>query len=117
MIADDRGLGALVIALRDTVLPWALDYHRRAAAVLGERGVFLPDGSDSLDAAWAEAEAALPKGWVVAGLNLDLWALSRGEQVWVAAAGHPLDSSTFAEAPTPAAALRALAAKLREVPR
>ena len=64
---------------------------------------------DSLDAAWAEAEAALPEGW-----RLCLHG-SFGSVAFKAVA----DSQEWAaviEAPalTPAAALRALAAKLRE---
>ena len=71
----------------------------------------IPDG-DSLDAAWSEAEAALPEGWrlrVETGDSLDpkpYWAL----------ASLQFDKEGVVETggSTPAAALRALAAKLRE---
>jgi hypothetical protein len=77
------------------------------------------DHQPSLDAAWAEAEAVLPEGWEIIEL--------RNGAVWHAAAfgiipvpdmpglitGERLED----DGPTPAAALRALAAKLREVGR
>lgn len=63
-----------------------------------------------LDAAWAEAEAALPEGWRVTRLD---YLRLRGE--WTAMAEHQRDAgSVSAEGPTPAAALLALAEKLRE---
>jgi hypothetical protein len=78
---------------------------------------------DSLDAAWAEAEAALPEGWAIDGVM-------RGDPgPWVASStasvisAHIADDWRWAEShhdgygPTPAAALRDLAAKLREVGR
>ena len=71
----------------------------------------------TLDAAWAEAEAALPEGWalrIMACMHdgaIGPWKVSAGE-----------DLSRYADVPVyvegdPAAALRALAAKLREVGR
>ena len=67
----------------------------------------------SLDAAWAEAEAALPEGYT---LTLTF---QRLRTVWAEARRGVLDDyQQFGEeADTPAAALRALAAKLREVGR
>ena len=69
---------------------------------------------DSLDAAWAEAAAALPEG---------LWSIEVVKTVG-ALSGPYMAGTTFgppargyAYADTPAAALRALTAKLREVPR
>ncbi len=69
--------------------------------------------TDSLDAAWAEVEEALPKGWA---MNV-LWGTVTKER-WGAAAG-PFPSSLgdhhqFGGGSTPAAALHALAAHLRE---
>lgn len=71
------------------------------------------DFPDSLDEAWADAEAALPEGW---------WftALSRGHDGYVAKAhdgtviNHRVWTIEKGFGPTPAAALRALAVKLRE---
>lgn len=65
---------------------------------------------DSLDAAWAEAEAALPPigedewGFAVSPVTME------GQRVYRAVAWN-VDR---VDGPTPAAALRALAAKLRE---
>jgi len=75
--------------------------------------------ADSLDAAWAEAEAALPDGWAI--LGLDHTAMM--DQRWRAEAQSRIGPvvawnrvrTVSAEGLTPAAALRALAAKLREV--
>jgi hypothetical protein len=82
---------------------------------------------DSLDAAWAEAEAALPEGWWLHAL--DAWSFD--DMAWrveAASAGHQEPSDSWARyhavrgpsvatyGPTPAAALRALAAKLRSLP-
>lgn len=68
---------------------------------------------DSLDAAWAEAEAALPEGW---SFRLEHEA---PEHFWAQASTNwrfddPDETLPACEGPTPAAALRALAAKLRE---
>jgi hypothetical protein len=69
---------------------------------------------NSLDAAWAEAEAALPEG---------LWSIEVVKTVG-ASSGPYMAGTTFgppargyAYADTPAAALRALTSKLREMPR
>ena len=68
---------------------------------------------DSLDAAWVEAETALPEGW--------LFNIGRTAGVgafWCAQAVAPYpDLTSVAEyrATSPASALRALAAKLREM--
>lgn len=73
------------------------------------------DRFGELDRAWAEAEAALPEGWAV---NL-LWGTITEER-WAVSAG-PFPSvpehaalHQVAGGPNPAAALRALAVKLRE---
>lgn len=75
------------------------------------------DPEDSLDDAWAEAEAALPEGWFIGGLEL-LRLPTRNRPLWWAMAVQPMTIgggrvSGEADA-SPAAALRALAAKLRE---
>ena len=69
----------------------------------------------SLDAAWAEAEAALPEGWRIRGVAR---APSRDPRKWMAQArrdtrlaGSDLYFS-HARGDSPAAALRALAVKL-----
>ena len=83
---------------------------------------------DSLDAAWAEAEAALSERWngpfVGPHIDGDFWA-----SAWITSPptvygnhgapsiGYPIITSFGEHGATPAAALRALAAKLREVPR
>jgi len=70
---------------------------------------------DSLDAAWAEAEAVLP-GWFVARLIL-LRLPTRRRPLWEASAVQALadGNGVVSEiADSPAAALRALAEKLRE---
>jgi len=63
--------------------------------------------TDSLDAAWAEAEAALPEGETLQGL-------SPTANGWYAHAYNAERERCDGIADTPAAALRALAAKLRE---
>jgi hypothetical protein len=69
--------------------------------------------SRSLDAAWAEAEAALPGD---SGLGVSKTVgVTSGAYVATTDSGMPRDG--YAYGPTPAAALRALAAKLREVGR
>jgi hypothetical protein len=88
----------------------------RVPVLVGRLGLpdllFGKDAPDSLDAAWAEAEAALPEGW-----EINLYLDPRAEDIthrYGVNAGHP---QRFAEimvnGPTPAAALRALEAKLR----
>ena len=66
-----------------------------------------------LDAAWAEAEAALPEGWVLQGITPSRAEWEALASSWTARAGDKQDWQAGA-GPTPAAALRALAAKLRE---
>lgn len=79
--------------------------------VSGDEGTNSYEPMDDLGAAWAEAEAALPEGWAISLL----W----GGERWAAAAGPWPDDgqrrTIYASADTtPAAALRALAAALRE---
>lgn len=68
---------------------------------------------DSLDAALAEAVAALPEGW---GISVSRqpgqsdWSAMAGPNTWDLYGG----SEATGYGPTPAAALRALTAKLRE---
>lgn len=64
--------------------------------------------SDSLDAAWAEAEAALPHEWRIESLE------QRWDDSWEAGSGSS-GSYIEAQGATPAEALRNLAAKLRGV--
>lgn len=74
---------------------------------------FLAD-PDSLDAAWAEAEAALPRDWMlerIFALDVDAWA---ADAEWDGDEDEP--PAVFqlqATGRTPAAALRALTEKLR----
>ncbi|HEY4895218.1 MAG TPA: hypothetical protein VII01_03935 [Solirubrobacteraceae bacterium] len=75
----------------------------------------------SLDAAWAEAEAALPEGWMgpsVAQNWKGRW-YAYGYRHHEDAPANPgiVESANAEDHDTPAAALRALAAKLREVGR
>ena len=71
-----------------------------------------------LDAAWAEAEAALPEGWCVSEILNAIPAHGTLPTSKASAIAAPIDpdgpESVFAHGPTPAAALRALAAKLRD---
>lgn len=63
-----------------------------------------------LDAAWREAEAALPEAWHLRGLE---YRPDVGPDPWQASAGpYPLTIYVYGE--TPAAALRLLALRLRE---
>jgi hypothetical protein len=69
-----------------------------------------------LDAAWPEAEAALPEGWF-RPLHVTIGPTASGGTYaelfdWPETAG--LSGAPYGTGPTPAAALRALAAKLRE---
>lgn len=71
----------------------------------------------SLDAAWAGAEAALPDdrlGIAVLGPNRGTHADGRPLQPYTARAYHSGWVQVSEDGPTPAAALRALATKLRE---
>ena len=65
-----------------------------------------------LDAAWAEAEAALPEGWYVGvqtGHDAAYTAIA-ANMYWLTESL----TGTYCDGDTPAAALRALAARLRE---
>jgi hypothetical protein len=77
----------------------------------------------TLDTAWAEAEAALPEGFVVDGLRR-LYVDGEPTNEWIARATDPphrtnLDATradmpkVVGQGPTPVAALRALTASLR----
>ena len=89
--------------------------------LVGRLGDARFDGSDSLDAAWAEAEAALPEGWWIArielsGMTTEDMGGHRGRLTWWEAwASGPKGKDAKGVADTPVAALRALVAKLREV--
>lgn len=68
----------------------------------------------ALDVAWAEAEAALPEGWRIHMLSVT------ASDEWQAVAGVREDRGqdpfiALEVGPTPAAALRALTERLREV--
>lgn len=82
--------------------------------------IMAKQATDSLDAAWAEAEAALREGWhfEVESGAFDASGLYRASAHWVDFyGGEPPRSESGDWQATPAAALRALAAKLREVGR
>jgi hypothetical protein len=66
----------------------------------------------SLDGAWADAEAALPEGW-----HLSVDTGSGKPRAHACPARFGADPQVNADCPTPAAALLALAARLRETPR
>lgn len=71
---------------------------------------------DSIDAAWAEAEAALPEGWMgpsFAEQTEGTWRAYVSRRPTARRREAPPEIVTVV-GPTPAAALRALAAKLRE---
>lgn len=73
-----------------------------------------------LGEAWQAAEEALPEGWLLDGVRLAGIAPSQIKAGWEAAAIGKWDRSSrsrpaeYGYGPTPAAALQALAAKLRE---
>ena len=83
---------------------------------------------DSLDAAWAEAEAALPEGWLLvlnrhkdgtalASTRSTAYRAGKGEigvLQRLAVLQGPFGGSADASGPTPVVALHALVAKLRE---
>jgi hypothetical protein len=83
--------------------------------------VDIDDGIDSLDAAWAEAVAALPEGWFGPHLygtrNYSVSDHPYKAEAFKPNPGRSDDPVADGIGPTPAAALRALAAKLREVGR
>jgi len=68
----------------------------------------------SLDAAWAEVEAALPEGWGILSLKSvgTLWSASADAPSLVGLPWH--ERHVLAHGLTPAAALLALAAALRD---
>ena len=84
--------------------------------------------ADSLDAAWAEAEAALPEGWLLtlnrhkdgtalASTRSTAYRAGKGEigvLQRLAVLQGPFGGSADASGPTPVVALHALVAKLRE---
>jgi hypothetical protein len=70
--------------------------------------------SQELGAAWAEAEAALPEGWRLNGLTSVDYHVGPLTLGWIAHAVGPSSGAIGDAADTPAAALHALAAKLRE---
>ena len=85
--------------------------HGSGFAIVDQEAALRAGGS--LDEAWAEAEAALPEGW-------SIWWLHHRKQAWEAVAGwdgatNPVEAlvESAEDEPTPAAALRALAAALR----
>jgi hypothetical protein len=76
-----------------------------------------------LDAAWAEAEAALPEGWTFGSVGRSSQRGQTKGQAWIASAwgfrlrgqgaeSAPVKGRRIAYGSTPVAALRALAAKL-----
>ena len=70
--------------------------------------------ADSLDAAWQEAEAALPEGWgmqLIRGANVQTGERTPDYRAISFSGTMPV---TDGYGPTPAVALRALAARLRE---
>lgn len=67
----------------------------------------------SLDAAWAEAEAALPEGWRMDALRT-IRSPAYRDPVWQALVTDGPYVAISGEGATPAAALRSLAEKLRE---
>ena len=94
-------------------------------AGLQEARDIIAGAPDSLDAAWAAAEAALPKGWLmVQARRMRVGAALRRVVWWAEAVAAKSDmgpgvrpAQERAEDENLPAALRALAAKLREVPR
>lgn len=104
---DETGL-ALARGIRDQVVQARARGERvdSADALIAELVDALPD---SLDAAWAEAEAALPEGSHVDDLH------ERTPGLWRASAPDGKNWGTFeGYSDSPAAALHALAEKLRE---
>lgn len=98
-------------------------HHRAPASDLPELATLIASKWNNLDSAWKEAEDALPEGWNLRGVERDLWSLTHQppEDKWFATAarGIETDRPDYAESDledTPAAALRALAARLRETP-
>lgn len=67
--------------------------------------------ADRLDAAWAEAEAALPEGWYIS--NVRRRSLTGRYSASATLAGSETGVNVSGFGPSPAAALTALAARLR----
>lgn len=96
-----------------------------AAQVLFDAGLRVgADPVGGLGRAWAEAEAALPDGWHLRGVSLDLWGLTHQppEFLWFATAGrgiedHPPLVVESEACPTPTLALHALALALGSEPK
>lgn len=89
--------------------PWGAGACPNEPDVPGQPDV--PAQPDSLDAAWAEAEAALPEGWYISNVR----SKSPGGR-WSASAtlhGHDTGANYSGFGETPPAALRALAARFR----
>jgi hypothetical protein len=110
---DERIKFVTVAGPIDSPLSMAYQAHMREVAAQSA-----DEEPDSLDAAWAEAEATR-RGWVVQGLHAFVEETSEHGVItgWEAQAMDPLARfSERGEGPTPAAALRALAAKLRMLP-
>jgi hypothetical protein len=82
-------------------------------AALAARSSSAPAELPELDAAWREAEEALPEGWRITGIVGPV--AGRGE--WTASSyGMVPEHRRYADGPTPAAALRALASRLTSSP-
>lgn len=79
------------------------EYRARRVAALS---------ADSIDVAWREAEAALPRGeYLILWRGFSFWCAGMGREQ--AYAAHPYLRQTIGRGRTPAAALRALTEKLR----
>jgi hypothetical protein len=113
--APEMAYHALTLPSSERVMEWH-ECDWVSPAVIAIRRTIQDVTADSLDAAWAEAEAALLEGGYISMLGHQ-----RPDSVWVVQAqvpGRATFGNTLTEVgSTPAAALRALAAKLREVPR
>jgi hypothetical protein len=114
LAAFQRTLAALDASLARMRLDRDLDHLAR---IVAEATAAASPPKGGLDAAWAEAEAALPGGWRIDYLSQKedrtawgVWARDR----WVPGKGP--HGQAWAEGPTPEAALRALTARLRPTP-
>lgn len=79
---------------------------------MGRMYVDIDNGVESIDAAWEDAESALPTDWEIAALYLDPVA-------WWAKARHFTENPELeveADGETPAKALKKLATALRDRP-
>ena len=87
-------------------------------AVIAVQFALAQEPPDSLDAAWAAAMAALPDGWCdLMVYHFDTSPKGHNEPAQYGAKSTDPDSGTdvYGYGPTPAAALRALAARLEEI--